>query len=227
MVTRVMAGLVGLLLAAGLPACGTAREGPRPAGGEPFDLPPVPMTGSMTVEEALRSRRSVRDFRNEALDLETIGRLLWAAQGRTQEGGAGRAAPSAGGTYPLEIYVVMPDGVLHYLPVGHRAEWVARADLRPDLHRAALEQDPVLQAPAVFVITGVESRTEERYGDRAERYVLLEAGHAAQNLLIQATALELGAVPVGAFRDDEVARVLGLAGGERPIYLIPVGRPAG
>jgi hypothetical protein len=144
MVTRVVAGLVGLLLVAALPACDTAGEAPRPAGGEPFHLPPAPTTGSMSVEEALRSRRSVRDYRDEALDLETIGRLLWAAQGRTQEGGAGRAAPSAGGTYPLEIYVVTPDGVLHYLPDGHRAEWVARTDLRPDLHRAALEQGSVL-----------------------------------------------------------------------------------
>lgn len=220
-------GFVGLLLVAGLPGCGTAPEDPPPAGGEPFDLPPAPTTGSMALEEALRSRRSVRDYRDEPLDLGTIGRLLWAAQGVTEDGGAGRAAPSAGGTYPLEIYVATPGGVLHYLPDGHRARWTTREDLRPGLHRAAMEQRWVLEAPAVFVITGVESRTAERYGDRAGRYVLLEAGHAAQNLLLQATALGLGAVPVGAFRDDDLARVLGLPGEERPLYLIPVGHPAG
>ncbi|MFO7547327.1 MAG: SagB/ThcOx family dehydrogenase [Acidimicrobiia bacterium] len=226
MLTRFVAGVVGLLLVVGLPGCNGDAPA-RPAAGRAFDLPPAPTSGSITLEEALASRRSVREYRETPLDLDTIGRLFWAAQGRTQAGGAGRAAPSAGGTYPLEIYVATSDGLLRYLPDGHRAEWLTRSDLRPGLHRAALDQRSVLEAPAVFVIGGIPTRTESRYGERAERYVFLEAGHAAQNLLLQATALDLGAVPIGAFRDDEVSRVLGLAEGEHPIYLIPVGHPAG
>jgi SagB-type dehydrogenase family enzyme len=190
-----------------------------------FDLPPVPSAGSVMLEGAFRERRSVREFASEPLGLETVARLMWAAQGQTQVGGLGRIAPSAGGTYPLEVYVATADGLLHYIADGHRARWINGEDLRPGLQRAALGQQAILDAPAVMVITGVVSRTEERYGKRAERYVFLEAGHAAQNVLLQATGLGLGGVPVGAFRDNEVAKVLALAADEQPIYLIPLGYP--
>jgi SagB-type dehydrogenase family enzyme len=215
----------GFLLATGVSACASSPQlTPR---SEAFDLPPVPREGAVSVEEALQQRRSTREFGAAAVDLATIGRLLWAAQGATQEGGAGRSAPSAGGTYPLEVYAVLGDGLLHYVPRGHRAEWIDRADLRDVLYRAALEQTAVRDAPVVLVITALPARTEERYGDRAERYVFLEAGHAAQNVLLQATALGLAAVPVGAFTDDEVASALQLGAGEVPVYLIPIGHPPG
>ncbi len=114
-----------------------------------------------------------------------------------------------------------------YLPEGHAIAQIGDEDLREALASAALDQRHVAEAAAVIVVTAVFERTEERYGERAERYVELEAGHAAQNILLQAVTLELGAVPVGAFRDDEVRDVLGLPGDHVPLYLLPVGHPAG
>lgn len=220
---HLMAGVTGLVLVTGLVAC--ANPSNTQPDTEPFDLPEATLSGSMTLEEALVARRSVRSFLPAALGMDTIAHLLWAAQGGTEVDGDGRTAPSAGGTYPLEVYVATSDGVLHYLPEGHRARWIAENDIRPALEVASGGQEWVGQAPAVFVVTGTASRTQPRYGSRAERFVLLEAGHAAQNLLLQATALGLGAVPVGAFDDAGVSRALDLPRGERPLYLIPVGHP--
>jgi SagB-type dehydrogenase family enzyme len=99
------------------------------------------------------------------------------------------------------------------------------ADVREELARAAHNQEAVRTAPVVIVFTAIYERTEAKYGDRAQRYVHMEAGHAAQNVLLQATALKLGAVPVGAFDDAAVARVLSLPRTERAVYLVPVGHP--
>jgi SagB-type dehydrogenase family enzyme len=223
MLARAVIGIVGLMLLTGLAACVTSSTVDPDS--ESFALPDLSVGATMTLDEALTARRSVRNFLTTPLEVEVIGRLLWAAQGITEENGSGRTAPSAGGTYPLEVYVATSDGVLQYVPEAHRARWSVRNDVRPALEEASGGQEWVGQAPAVFVITGVQARTEARYGSRAEQYVLLEAGHAAQNLLLQATALELGAVPVGAFTDD-VSRILRLPSGERPLYLIPVGHPS-
>jgi SagB-type dehydrogenase family enzyme len=190
------------------------------------DLPPPQTAGPVSLEEAIAGRRSQRSYTGEGLSDNDLGQLLWSAQGITQDGGAGRAAPSAGGTYPLELYVVSPDGVFHYIPAGHRLEQSATQDLRAPLNEAAVGQQHVAEAAAVIVIGAVFERTEQRYGDRAERYVILEAGHAAQNVLLQAVALDLAAVPVGAFGDDEVRRLLGLPADVVPLYLIPVGHPS-
>ena len=187
-------------------------------------LPAPRETGTMSVEEALARRRSIREFRPDALDDATVGQLLWAAQGITDPAGH-RTAPSAGALYPLELYVASARGVHWYRPEIHGLELVGRADRRPDLGLAALGQEVVASAPLIIVITAVLERTAARYGDRAERYVALEAGHAAQDVLLQATALGLGAVPVGAFDDSTVRRVLELPGDRLPLYLIPVGRP--
>jgi SagB-type dehydrogenase family enzyme len=124
------------------------------------------------------------------------------------------------------VYVATSDGLSHYLPEGHRAQSISTADVREALAEAALGQAAVAEAPAVFVITAVPARTEAKYGGRAERYVHMEAGHVAQNVLLQAVALGLGSVPTGAFADEEVARVLELPPGEVPLYLVPVGHSA-
>ncbi|HEM61411.1 MAG TPA: SagB/ThcOx family dehydrogenase, partial [Chloroflexi bacterium] len=166
----------------------------------------------------------VREFTDQELSWEEVSQLLWSAQGQTDPRGL-RAAPSAGALYPLEVYAALPDGAYHYLPSQHAVEQVSDMDLREDLWEAGLKQDALRQAPAVFAIAAVYQRTEAKYGERAERYVLLEAGHAAQNLLLQAVGLNLGAVPIGAFYDDQVVEVLGLPSGHRPLYLIPVGHP--
>lgn len=185
---------------------------------------PEPVEGRMAVEAALRGRRSVRDFSTQELTETEIGQLLWAVQGVTADWG-GRTVPSAGALYPLEVYVVTSTRTLRYQSDGHRAVVVSNGDLRPGLHAAALGQSPVGTAPAVFAITVVPERTARKYGARASRYVDLEVGHAGQNLLLQAVALGLVAVPIGAFDDDEVAELLVLPGGHGPRYLVPVGRP--
>jgi SagB-type dehydrogenase family enzyme len=202
---------------------GCASAVASPTAGEAVLLPSPRTDGARSLEDVLASRRSVRAFRDEPIAAIDVAQLLWAAQGVTDAEG-GRTAPSAGALYPLELYVVDGAGASRYLPAEHALVSVAEGDLRHALGEAA-GQDAVLGAPAVFVLAGVEARTAARYGDRAERYVQLEAGHAAQNLLLQATALGLGAVPIGAFEDAAVARALGLADGERPLYLIPVGHP--
>ena len=166
----------------------------------------------------------IHGFTEEELTLEEISQLLWAAQGLTAAWG-GRTAPSAGGLYPLEIYVATADGLYHYVPRGHKVIIESQDDLRPKLWEAGLKQDAIRDAAAVFVITAVYERTAKKYGGRAERYVKLEAGHACQNILLQAVALHLGAVPIGAFYDDQVQAALSLPPDHEPLYLIPVGLP--
>lgn len=192
--------------------------------GETFALSTPSLKGELSLEEALAARRSVREYTDQALTWEEIGQLLWAGQGITRDWGA-RTAPSAGALYPLEIYVATGEGMYHYVPQGHRAAMVSDADLREALWKAALRQDAVRQAPAVFVIAAVYERTSAKYGERAERYVHLEAGHAAQNVLLQAVALGLGGVSIGAFEDGQIQDILGLPGDHKPLYLIPVGHP--
>jgi SagB-type dehydrogenase family enzyme len=217
---RVALALVGTLI--GVPLLGACADDPELTVGpaEVTDLPVIPADSQL--ENLLAARRSVRGFAADDLTDEQVGRLLWAAQGVTSDSG-GRTAPSAGALYPLELFVVTSSGVDHYLPEGHRTEQTAGADLREELAAAALDQEALHSAPAVFVIAAEYARTETRYGDRAERYVHLEAGHAAQNLLLQAVDLGLGAVPIGAFDDAAVQEVLGLPTEWVPLYLIPVG----
>jgi SagB-type dehydrogenase family enzyme len=177
----------------------------------------------MSLEEALAARRSVRELSGEALSRDELSQLLWAAQGITGGGGF-RTAPSAGALYPLELYVATAEGLFHYEPRGHRLLRLSAADPRPALRRAALEQAPVGEAPAVFVVAARIARTEAKYGPgRSPRYVHLEAGHAAQNLLLEAVAIGRSGVPVGAFDDSRVRHVLALPDEEGPLYLIPIG----
>jgi SagB-type dehydrogenase family enzyme len=191
----------------------------------PIPLPAPRQVGTITLEETLAKRRSVRAFSDLQLSLEELSQLLWATQGVTHPDGY-RSAPSAGALYPLEVYVITPQGLFHYDPPGHNLRQLQPGDLRPDLHAVALRQEAVLKAPSVFVITAVFERTELKYGkERSARYVHLEAGHAAQNLLLQAVALDLAAVPIGAFNDDKVKKVLSLPNDHLPLYLIPVGHP--
>jgi len=192
---------------------------------------PAPRQDSKTsVESALRRRRSVREFRKEALTLAEVSQLLWAAQGITDPEGK-RTAPSAGALYPLEVFLVaggqdeLPAGVYRYRPQGHDLIPVVEGDQRAKLAAAALEQDWLNDAPVTIAIAAVYERTARKYKQRAERYVLMEVGHVAQNLHLQAVALELGTVVVGAFDDAEVKRVLTLAVNEEPLCLMPVGKP--
>ncbi len=177
-----------------------------------------------TLEWTLDQRRSVRTFLRRDLSPAQIGQLLWAAQGLNAAGG--RTSPSAGARYPLEVYAVTADGVGHYDPARHRLEPTLHRDIRAELARAALGQDFLAVAPLTIVLCAVFERVASRYGKaRGERYVLFEVGHAAQNVLLQAVALGLGSVPVGAFRDEEVHRLLEVPPDQPPLYLLPVGYP--
>lgn len=187
---------------------------------------PAPRTrGPLSLEQALADRRSVRDFAPDPVTAADLAQLLWAAQGVTSADGR-RTAPSAGRTYPLELYAVTATAVLHYLPEGHRAETRPSADLRARLRAAAHDQPAITSAPLVVVVTAVESRTSARYGTRAGAFVEREVGHATQNLLLEATALSLAAVPIGSVDPTGAARVLGLPPDRTVRYLVPVGRPA-
>jgi len=197
----------------------------KPVSVQVFELPAPVCKGGMTLEEVLAARRSVREFRREPLTDRELSQLLWAAQGITSSGGL-RAAPSAGALYPLEVWLATASGLYHYEPRDHRLTRHREGDLRPDLCRAALVQEAILQAPVVFVIGAVYERMAHKYGDqRTPRYIHMEAGHAAQNLLLEAVALGLGGVLIGAFNDKEVERVLSLSPAQKPLYLIPVGHP--
>lgn len=190
-----------------------------------IQLPEPARSGVVSLEEALSQRRSVREFLPDALTDRQLSQLFWAVQGITAPDGY-RTAPSAGALYPLEVYVAMPAGFYHYVPTKHCLTLVSANDLRLVLCHAALDQEAIREAGAVFVIAAVYARTAQKYGaTRGERYVHLEAGHAAQNLLLEAGALGLGAVPMGAFHDAEVQKVLSLPRNHAPLYLIPVGRP--
>ena len=181
--------------------------------------------GPMSFEDVAARRRSVREFSDERLREKELLKILFAAQGITDPGSGHRSVPSAGATYPLEVYLVNADGVFHYDPSSNLMKKVAQGDLRTDLSEAALGQRVVKNAPASVVITGFAARTTQRYGERGHRYVYMEAGHAAQNVLLQAVSLGLAGVPIGAFDDREVESILGCDPGEKALYILPVGHP--
>ena len=209
----------GLLLA--------ARYSLASGGCEAAALPAAAKSGKVSLEEALAIRRSIRDFQPQPLTARQIGQLCWSAQGISDPARGYRTCPSAGALYPLELYLVTAEGVDHYLPASHALQRLADGDLRPALMGAAFGQRCVGRAPGTFVIAADVSRTERKYARRARRYVLMEVGHAGQNLLLQAAALGLGAVPVGAFEDQAVADLLPLPPSQEVLYLIPVGVPPG
>jgi len=208
----------------------TAKTGSQPHRIAKIPLPPPRSEGETSVESALRGRRSVRHFAAAALSLDTVGQLLWAAQGLSSSAGD-RTAPSAGGLYPLETYLVAGNvaevaaGVYKYRPRAHELRLHAAIDLRRQLADAALGQDSVAMGAVVLVIAADYARTAVKYRARAERFVHMEVGHAAQNVYLQACSLGLGTVLVGAFEDDRIRDLLELPAGEAPLALMPVGRP--
>ncbi len=230
MVKLASRGSAGMALVLGLFLLGCAVSS-RLGEEEPLEvkLPQPRPSGEMSVEEALAARRSVRSYRDEPLSLTELSQLLWAAQGITAHWG-GRTAPSAGATYPLEVYAVVGEvtgleaGVFHYRPDGHLLVRRKAGDLRGELAAAALGQGWVREAPVSLVIAARYERTAGRYGERGARYVHIEGGHVGQNIYLQAEALGLGTVVVGAFDDQDVKTLLRIE--EEPLAIMPVGRPA-
>jgi len=196
-------------------------------GGRQMKLPEPVMKGELSVEEALQRRRSIRSYGKGKLTLQQVSQLLWAAQGITNRRGF-RTAPSAGATFPLEVYLVagevegLQPALYHYNPHEHSLRLVKEGDLRKDLDRASLRQGMPREAQISIVIAADYSRTTRRYGKRGIRYVHIEVGHAGQNIYLEAESLGLATVAIGAFDDDAVKGLLGIE--EEPLYIMPVGK---
>jgi SagB-type dehydrogenase family enzyme len=186
--------------------------------------------GGAPLERCICQRRSVRSFGARGLTTDELGQLLWAAQGITGPDGR-RAVPSAGALYPLVLHAVIGQasavtpGVYRYLPASHEMVLVAPGLQREKLGAATRGQDWIATAAAIMCIAAVFPRTTAKYGARGRGYVYVEAGHAAQNLMLQAVALGLGATMVGAFDDEAVTRLLHLGAEETPLCLLPLGTP--
>lgn len=207
-----------------------------------FVLLPAPnLKGTVSIEETLLNRRSVREFKKDALTIQQVSQLLWAAYGITKEmnspsflRGGFKTAPSAGALYPLEIYLVagnvkgLNPGIYKYLPEGHQLIRTYDKDIRKELTEAALNQKFITQAPISLVYSAVFDRTTKKYGDRGrERYVCMDMGHSAENVCLQAVALGLGSCAVGAFDDTMVKNVIMMPNEEEPLYILPIGFPTG
>jgi SagB-type dehydrogenase family enzyme len=194
-----------------------------------IQLPLPEKKGGMTLNEALTLRRSVRSYSEAPLSLPEISQLLWSAQGITNESGF-RTAPSAGATFPIEMYLLVNNaleltkGVYHFDPFTNTLDLISSEDLSAPLTRASLSQAMISDASVVLIFGAVFERTGARYGERGERYVYNEIGHASQNVHLQVAAMGLGTVVIGAFRDDEVEKVLNLGEEIRVLYLMPVGK---
>jgi SagB-type dehydrogenase family enzyme len=199
-----------------------------PPGGDVV-LPEPQKNSGTSIEEALLGRKSVRSFSDKEVTLEQIGQLCWAAQGITH--GTGRTAPSAGAIYPLTLYVVtgrvsgqnVSGSVYRYDPQNHKLIRIMDGDRRLALSSAAMGQASVKQAAVDFVITGKYEMVKAKFGDKGEMFTHLEAGHAAENICLQAVGLNLGVVTVGAFDGAAVSRALSLPEDETTLYIIPVG----
>jgi SagB-type dehydrogenase family enzyme len=221
-----LALIVMLAFALVLPAFSV---GLRSAVADPIKLPEPKYDSKVSVEKAQLGRRSIRNYADEAMTLADVSQLLWAAQGITDPAGY-RTAPSAGALYPLEVYLVagkvgsLPAGIYRYKPRGHELLKVMDGDKRVELANAALGQTALKQAPATLVLTAFYERTTQKYRERGIRYVHMEAGHAAQNICLQAVSLDLGTVVIGAFHDEDIKKVMQLGGSEEPLYLIPFGK---
>jgi SagB-type dehydrogenase family enzyme len=198
---------------------------------ERIKLPKPIYKGSLSVEEAIKQRRTVRSFSSRPLPLNYLGQILWAAQGITGETINFRATPSAGIIYPLDVYAVvgqnavegLSEGVYRYIPKDHAVERLTNGDRREEIAKAAFGQSWMAQAPVLLVISAEYDRLAERYGERAVRYAELEAGHVGQNIFLQAEAEGLGAGIVGVSNVSEVNHLLEAPAGEEPLSIIPVG----
>lgn len=210
----------------------TIAETRTELGTKTIRLPKPATEGTVSLEKAIAARRSVRDYADKPLTTAQVSQLLWAGQGITEPRRGLRAAPSAGACYPMSLYLVagrvegLEPGIYLYSPSGHLLQKKSSGDCRPGLSKAALGQVCVGQAPAALALAADYGRIKPRYGDRSVRYTDMEAGHIGQNISLQAVAMGLGSVMVGAFDDSAVKQVLGLPQEESPLYIIPVGRPA-
>jgi SagB-type dehydrogenase family enzyme len=189
-------------------------------------LPPAGAIIEGSLFATLQARRSKREYSQRPLAWQEIAALLWSAQGVTDATLQRRTAPSAGALYPLELDALTPAGIFRYHPEDHTVSQRHHGDVRSRLSAAALSQACVANAPCIFALSAVPSRTLKKYGERGTRYIHIEAGHVVQNMLLTACTLGLVGVPVGAFDDPAVSAVLALSTNEIPLYLVPIGWPS-
>lgn len=202
------------------------------AAAEEIPLPPPRTSGDVSLEEALDRRYSFREFSDKEISLEQIAQVLWAGAGIPAGvdavSGATRLPPSAGATYPTDLYLVagrvtgLRPGVYAYNPGAHALKLTKSGDLRRDVSETALGQSWLSTAPALVVIAGTYPRVTQRYGERGVRYAFIEAGCVAQNLCLQATVLNLGSAVVGAYYDDQLREILELPAD--PLLIVALGR---
>ncbi len=192
-------------------------------------LPEPVFEGAMSVEKALAVRRSVRNYSHRPLTLAELSQLLWAAQGLSSPRGL-RTTPSAGALYPLEIYIMvasvnqLASGIYKYDCRKHLLLKTGESDIRAELFDAGLRQGAIKNAPVIMIICAVYERITAKYGERGIRYTYMEAGHAAQNVYLQAESLGLATVAIGAFHDSQVKQIIHMMKTEQPLYLIPIGK---
>ncbi|MDW7652006.1 MAG: SagB/ThcOx family dehydrogenase [Bacillota bacterium] len=198
-------------------------------------LPAPGRTGGQSVFDLLSRRRSVRRYDAKELTLAELSQMLWAGQGISRDTGRHmfRTAPSAGALYPIETYVLvnrvngLTSGIYHYEIPRHRLCLVRTGNFGGELAHAALGQQMVADAPCTFIWSAVTARSKWKYGERAYRYMYMDAGHIAQNTALAAVSLEMGSCQIAAFFDDEINAMIGLDGKEETvIYLTAAGRPA-
>ena len=194
-------------------------------------LPNPASDGKVSVEEAIKERRTIRNFGPKSLTVVQLSQLFWSAQGITDKRSGLRAAPSGGALYPLDVYAVVGEGgieglqpgVYHYHPASHSVQLVRKADRRKEVASASLWQMWMARAPVIFVITSEYERITRKYGKRGIRYAQIEVGHVGQNIFLQSGALGLGAGIVGAFHDEAVAKAIGAPTAHKPLLIMPVG----
>lgn len=206
----------------------TAAEAPkrvRFTGSRIIQLPAPSLKGSVTLEEAISKRRSVRQFVDKPLNFVQMGQLAWAGQGITDKQRNLRAAPSAGAIYPIELYFATPDGLFVYHPEEHTLEQLQSADLRKQLSSAAGGQEAIAEAACDVIIAGSARKVALKYGNKATKFMHLEAGHVAENIQLQAVAMELAALPAGAFETKNVAKICQLSADLEPVLIVCVGHP--
>ncbi len=219
--------IIPKIILAGLTAVCLCKGNSEGAALKVVQLSEPRLTGPVSLEQVLASRRSIRSFSSQALSMTQICQLAWAGQGITDKQNGLRTAPSAGAIYPIKLYFATKEGIFIYNPDKHSLEEVSSQDARASLAAAALKQEAAANAPCDIIIAGSATKLAAKYGNKAKRYMLLEAGHVAQNILLQAVSLDLGAVPIGAFDIMNVSRACKLPVSLEPLYIICVGYPAG
>ena len=199
----------------------------------PIKLPTRDLNDSFSLGKALNKRASCRNFKKKSITLKELSNMLWAADGITDKRfSMRRTVPSAGASYPIELYVAvrkngiyeLDEGVYRYNANEHMLEKLSDTDISEELIEATFNQGFLAKASANILIASKDERTKELYGERADRYILMEAGGITQNIHLEAVELELGTVLIGAFDDNQVKKLY-QAENLTPLCMMPVGKP--